>query len=190
MAYHGSGDPRESIMPIEQSTLPPIYVDVLQQKITELKETSGNRDFTQGGTTAGVTAASAIAALQESGSKLSRDMIKGTYRCFEEVCALIVELIGQFYDAPRQFRILGEGDVRFLTVGGENRRRAIFDIKVKAQKQSPFSRASQNELACRLYDMGLFAPENAEHALICLSMMEFEGREQVMADIRRNAAGA
>lgn len=32
--------------------------------------------MTQGGTAGGVTAASAIAALQEAGSKLSRDMLK------------------------------------------------------------------------------------------------------------------
>ena len=188
VAYYGSGDPRESIMPIEQPTLPAVYVDVLQQKITELKETSGNRDFTQGGTTAGVTAASAIAALQESGSKLSRDMLGGTYRAFEEICALILELIGQFYDAPRQFRIVGRDGHDFISLGGADRSRAIFDIKVKAQKQSPFTKLSQNELACQLYQMGLFAPENAERALICLSMMDFEGRDQIMAAIRRGAS--
>ena len=37
----------------------------------------------------GVTAASAIAALQEAGSKLSRDMIKAGYRAFGQVCYLV-----------------------------------------------------------------------------------------------------
>ena len=53
-----------------------------QSRIEELKEISGNRDMTQGGTAGGVTAASAIAALQEAGSKLSRDMLKSAYRAF------------------------------------------------------------------------------------------------------------
>ena len=42
-----------------------------------------------------------LAALQEAGSKLSRDMIKGTYFAFQQVCYLIIELIRQFYDTPR-----------------------------------------------------------------------------------------
>ena len=42
------------------NALPPFIVDHLQMKIDELKETSGNRDFSQGGTSSGVTAASAI----------------------------------------------------------------------------------------------------------------------------------
>lgn len=85
-----------------------IFVSILNNKIEELKETSGNRDFTQGGTVGGVTAASAIAALQEAGSKLSRDMIKASYRAFTQVCYLIIELMRQFYDEPRSFRIVGE----------------------------------------------------------------------------------
>ncbi len=73
-----------------------------------MKETSGNRDFSQGSTQSGVTAATAIAALQEAGSKLSRDMIRGTYRAYMEECYMVIELIRQFYDEPRKFRILGE----------------------------------------------------------------------------------
>jgi len=81
--------------------------DVLAH-IEELKETRGNRDFSQGGTTSGVTATSAIAALQEAGSKLSRDMIKGSYHAFTQIACLVIRLIRQFYDEPRAFRILGE----------------------------------------------------------------------------------
>ena len=56
--------------PIEVFPLNGTYYQVYQGKIEELKETSGNRDFSQGSTASGVTAASAIAALQEAGSKL------------------------------------------------------------------------------------------------------------------------
>lgn len=90
----GENDIRE----IQTSQLDSSVVNILQLKIEELKETSGNRDFSQGGTSSGVTAASAIAALQEAGSKLSRDMIKSSYRSFTRVCNLCIELIRQFYD--------------------------------------------------------------------------------------------
>lgn len=198
----GSGDPRESVMPIEQPALPPIYVNVLQNKIAELKETSGNRDFSQGGTTAGVTAASAIAALQEAGSKLSRDMITQFYDDYEEVSCFVIELIRQFYDVKRSFRILGEGGMQefmefdnramkskapqnvFGTQMGE--RVPIFDVKVKAQRQSPFSRMSQNELAMELFGKGFFNPQIADQSAVAVGMMEFEGKDEIMQRIEQN----
>ena len=43
-----------------------------------------------------MTAASAIAALQEAGSKLSRDMIKDSYNAHAQVVLLVIELVRQF----------------------------------------------------------------------------------------------
>ena len=60
-----------------------------------------------GGTASGVTAATAIAALQEAGGKLSRNMIDDGYEAFSDVVTLVIELIRQFYQLPRQFRLLG-----------------------------------------------------------------------------------
>lgn len=198
----GSADPKESIMPIEQPVLSAVYVNVLQNKIAELKETSGNRDFSQGGTTAGVTAASAIAALQEAGSKLSRDMITQSYDAYEEVCHFVIELIRQFYDVKRSFRIVGEGGaetfMEFDNSGMRPQRQPntfgvalgdrlpIFDVKVKAQRQSPFSRMSQNELAMELYGKGFFNPQIADQAAVAVGMMEFEGKDQILARIQQN----
>ena len=65
----------DSIAPIRVPALDSVYVAVLQNKIAEMKETAGNRDVMSGGTAGGVTAATAIAALQVAGGKLSRNMI-------------------------------------------------------------------------------------------------------------------
>lgn len=198
----GSVD-QSRLIPIQVSPLPSGAMEVRQNKIEELKETSGNRDFSQGSTTSGVTAASAIAALQEAGSKTSRDLNKGSYRAFSEICELAVELIRQFYDTARSFRILGEGNntneyVEFDNGGlkagapqeefGEmiESRRPVFDIKVKAQKSSPFSRLSQNELALQLYGNGIFNPNNADQALGLLDMMDFDGKQKVVERVSKN----
>ena len=71
---------QDSILPIQGKPLNEIYVQVINNKIDELKETTGNRDISTGGSSHGVTAASAIAAMQEAGSKLSRDSSKSAYR--------------------------------------------------------------------------------------------------------------
>ena len=171
-------------------------------RIEELKEISGNRDMTQGGTAGGVTAASAIAALQEAGSKLSRDMLKSAYRAFAKECYLIMDLMRQFYDEERIFRIIGEtGRSEFVHFSGAalraqalpgvggvelGSREPIFDIVVSAEKKSTFSRLSQNETAKECYQLGFFAPRNADAALAALEMMDFEGIEKVRQRVRQN----
>ena len=193
----GSNLGEDSIREIRLSGIPEIYLGILNSKIDELKETSGNRDFSQGGVSSGVTAASAIAALQEAGSKLTRDMVKGGYRAFSELNCLAVELIRQFYDEPRFFRILGDnGEQQFISYDNSairlksqgssfgvelGDRKPVFDIKVDAQKASPFSKISQNELALQLYNAGMFNPELRQQALIAISMMDFEGKDALAA---------
>lgn len=189
----------DSIKPIQGKSLSSIYVQVIQDKIDELKETTGNRDVSTGGTTGGVTAASAISAMQEAGSKLSRDHTRASYRAFRQVCMMVIELIRQFYDAPRCFRITGQKQ-RFVSfdnsgmkpqIQGENLglnllRLPLFDVEVTAQKQNPYTRLSQNELALQFYSAGFFDPVRADQALKCLDMMDFDGKDMVMAAIGRN----
>lgn len=198
---HYNGDPN-AVKPIENPQLSSIYVEVMNNKIEELKETSGNRDFSQGSTTSGVTAASAIAALQEAGSKLSRDMIKSTYRSFSDVVYLVIELIRQFYTVPRAFRITNDsGMLQFITMDNSGirpesagndfgvvtgGRQPYFDITVTAQRSSPFTKIAQNELAKEMYNLGFFNPQLSDQALLCMGMMQFDGKEEIERKIREN----
>lgn len=192
----------DNLREISVSSLPNFIVDHLQMKIDELKETSGNRDFSQGGTTSGVTAASAIAALQEAGSKLSRDMIKTSYRAFQQINYIVLELIRQFYDEIRSFRITGEtGEDQYVQFDNRNIReqmvvdpmtgetdfrRPVFDIKITSQKQSPFNKIAQNELAKELYQLGAFNPQMADQSLMMLEMMDFEQKDVVIQKVQQN----
>ena len=202
----GSSIGEESIREIGFTPLSSIYVTVLNNKINELKETSGNRDFSQGGTMGGVTSGTAIAALQEAGSKLSRDMINSTYNAFAQVCTLCIELMRQFYTVPRTMRISGEdggytyslfdnsyirGDVTGGEFGMEGVFRApVFDVKVKAHKQNSFSRSAQNTDALNFYSMGFFNPQKAVESLACMELIDIENKEKIKSIIRENAIAA
>ncbi len=177
-------------------------LNVLQMKIDELKETSSNRDFSQGSTASGVTAAAAISALQEAGNKQSRDMISASYRSFVRECYLVIELIRQFYDEKRSFRVTGEtGRYEFVEFSNQMMqgqpiptayagqeleadyeqlfRKPVFDIIVKPNKRSPYSKMAQNELAKEMYNMGFFNPQLAEQTMTALELMDFDGIEAV-----------
>ena len=193
---------QDSILPVQGKPLNNVYIEVLHDKIDELKETTGNRDISTGGTTSGVTAASAIAAMQEAGSKLSRDNNKASYRAFRKVVLMVIELIRQFYDLPRCFRIMGEnGTARFVEYSNANLqpqmqgiemgvdmgyRLPLFDVEITAQKQSPYSKMSQNELALQFFGAGFFNPQMSDQALACLEMMDFDRKQGIMQRIAQN----
>lgn len=190
------------IQEIRVDPISPIYTSVLQMKIEEMKDTASNRDVNSGGTGSGVTAASAIAALQEAGNKVSRDMISSSYEVHGQICALCIELMRQFYNEARSFRITGNGapgEYQFINVsnaklkdqpqglgtdGIQLYRRPVFDLKVIAQKRNPFSRMEQNERAKELYGLQFFNPDRAQEALGALEMMDFEGIDKVREQVK------
>ena len=183
----------DSIAPIHAGSLDSVYVAILNNKIAEMKETAGNRDVANGGTASGVTAGTAIAALQESGGKLSRNMIDDGYEAFADVVTLCIELIRQFYELPRQFRLLGAmGTEEFISYDrsgllpkmmddGVNVSYRVpeFDLEIGAEQESPYRTAEHNQLALQLFQMGFFRDDLADQALRCLELMEFKNKDQL-----------
>jgi hypothetical protein len=196
----------DAIRAIEYTGLSGNYINVLDQTINELRETSGNTETSTGSTSGGVTAASAIAALQEASGKGSRASIKASYECYAEVVNLVVELIRQFYDAPRQFRITGNmGIQRFMSftnegmqpqpqglIGGMDMgfRVPLYDIDIIPEKNNAYTRLSNNELALQFFGMGFFNPQLTDQALMTLNMMDFDKKDEIMQQISANGTMA
>ena len=169
------------------------YVEILNNKVRELREVSGNTESASGVSPSGVTAASAIAALQEASGKGSRASTLATYRAYTQVVQLCIELIRQFYDLPRTFRILGQyGAEEYVSFSNQGLkpqhqgtdfgvdmgcRLPVFDIKVSAQKKNIYTKVSQNELALQFFQLGFFNPQLTDQALLCLNMMDFDGKD-------------
>jgi hypothetical protein len=161
VVHVGGNMGRDSLRLIEHPSLDGNHVAMLEATVRELRETSGNTETANGSMSAGVTAASAIAALQEASGKGSRDATQASYRAYGELVELLIELIRQFYTLPRQFRILGEtGAEEFVSYSNRGLRPQpmaygglrlpVFDIKVVPQRRAAYSRLSQNELALSL----------------------------------------
>lgn len=191
-----------SLRRIDHTSLDGNYLNLLDMDIKELRETSGNTETSTGTTNSGVTAASAIAALQEASGKGSRDSTRSAYRAYGKIVTLCIELMRQFYSLPRQFRIVGqygmEQYISYTNAGlqpqyqgtnfGEDMgyRKPVFDVKVSAQKKNVYEKVSQNELALQFFQLGFFNPQMADQAILCLQMMEFEGKDGIMQKISQN----
>ena len=198
----------DSLRLVDYKPLSGNYLNMRQMTIDEMRQVTGNTETANGNTPSGVTAASAIAALQEASGKGSRDATRTSYRAYERVVNLCIELIRQFYELPRQFRITGEmGINKFvsydnsglamqpLMMGGipmtgqdgqEFYRLPVFDIKVSPAKASAYSRVAQNELAIQFYNLGFFEPQRTDQALACLQMMDFDDKDRVAQMVARN----
>ena len=199
---HVNSASEDALRRIEHDSLDAIYVNVMDRTIQELRECSGNTETSTGNIQSGVTAASAIAALQEASGKGSRDSTQAAYRAYSQIVDMCIELIRQFYDMPRQFRIIGEyGMQEFISYTnagiqpqhqgndfGEDMgyRLPVFDIKVSAQKRNVYTKVTQNELALQFFQMGFFNPQMVDQALMCMEMMEFDGKDGIMQRIAQN----
>ena len=184
---------------IEHNPLDGMYVNLLDRDIDELRETSGNTEAATGSTPGSVTAASGIAALQEAAGKTSSDSTQASYRVYADLVDMCIELIRQFYDMPRKFRILGQyGMERYVTYTNQGIqpqhqgndfgqdmgfRLPVFDVKVSAQKKNVYTKVAQNELAIQFFQLGFFNPQMVDQSLMCLEMMDFDDKDIIMQKI-------
>ena len=208
--YEGNAD---GILPLEVNPLPAIYAQILENTKEELKENSGNRDFSQGTTSGGVTAASAIAALQEASSKTSRTINLVSYDAFKSLITMVISRMQQFYSVPRTYRIILNNENYYAMVGISKDspmasdsmaellpdsvydqsigkymggHKPIYDISVGAEKASPYSRVAQNEFAKELFQLGVFNPQLADQTLGMLKMMDFDQKEEIIQTVSEN----
>jgi hypothetical protein len=200
--HTGGGLGEQSLRQIQTAGIQGTALEMMARKIDELKFTTGNTDVQNGGTPAGVTAASAIAALQEQSGRGSKDSSRSSYRAANRIYTMVIERIRQFYEIPRWFRILGQnGQERFELYsnarlkdqqleGGigleEGYRKPVFDVDVRSQRETAYTKLSQNELMIQLYQMGAFNPQNTDQILMMLDGMDFRGKEEMENKIRQN----
>ena len=199
--YTGSMN-KEDIIPIQTPAMNAAHLTYQEALINELRECSTNTETLAGTGGGGVTSAKGVLALQNAAMRTSRASSAGSYRAFRKIVYMIIEDIRQFYDTPRQFRILGENGVPYY-IRYDNRflrtrpgmiigdvqlppHTPEFDIEVQAERQSADTKAVQNELMLNFYNLGMLNPANADMAITALGAMDFKGKDELIAKIDRS----
>ncbi len=182
----------ENIRELQAKPLHAYIIQHRRNKIDELKEISGNRDFQQGETKGGVTAYSAIVALQQAGEKLSRDMISEGNNAYREIIYLCMELMRQFYDSPRSYRIDDEdGKHSYIKFSNRKWKEAAaehpveLDVAVSAEKSNPYSRIAHNQTMTDLWKLGVFRPDMADSAKLMLKNIHLDGKEKLLEELEK-----
>jgi len=186
----------------QAAPLNPYVLAHMKGKLAAIKEESGQNQFVRGDTNKGVTAASAILALQNAGSKRSRMIIDQMYDGFSLLVRMIVELIKENYTESRVFRMdstEGAYDMPFsadllkyrydeklnkpILVDGKKQERYMdFEITIEVEKNTPYQTLYLNELAMNLLSARIIDQDEA------LSMMNFDGKDKLVNMIAKRKA--
>lgn len=172
--------------------LPGYLLNYGQSIRQSIREESGSNDFARGQTYGGVTAASAIAALQEAGSKRSRMVARTVHGAFEEAVRQEIEVEREFCIFPRSVALKSAengraerasftGEDMFELTARNNRLPLEFTVSVRAQRENRFTVAAHNELVFKLVQMGMVTPD------IGLELMLFDGKQEAQARMRERA---
>lgn len=163
----------------------PAYVPQITQLTHEgMKENSGQNQFGRGETAHGVTAATAIMALQKAAGKRSMLIIDNVYKWFERATRQAIETIREFYKTDRYFMISGENGTQSIgTINGElmiaerdGKKVPIdFALDINPQAQNPYNTLVMNEFAVQLMQAGAISPYAG------ISMMDFADKQHILS---------
>lgn len=180
----------ESLNGVTWFTTPPLpayiigYINNIRESI---KQESGANDFSRGMVTGGVTAASAIAAMQEMSNKRARMIARMLHESFRDAVRLEIEVEREFNFFTRKVNVTVDGETEertFESVMLTKRAKGNvllpieFHISVKAQQETKYSAMSQNELALKMLQSGVMTPAQA------VELMVFEGKDQLLKQMK------
>ena len=159
----------------------------MMQLQADIKQDSGQNQFARGETVGGVTAASAISALQEAGGKITRLRTQGLNRGFREMVTQVMWLISQFYDRRRVLFITGrEVSASPERLFGQGCFPAPpYTVQVQVQRRNPLRQQAQNELVLQAYQMSAQAGQHFPLSTL-FELLQVEGKERILPVLREN----
>jgi len=153
----------------------------MMQMQSDIKQDSGQNQFARGETVGGVTAASAISALQEAGGKITRLRTHVFNQGFREIVTQAMWLISQFYDRRRVLFITGRqvdaSPARLF--GGEAFPEPPYTVQVQVQRRNPLRQQAQNDLFLQAYrlsaEAGQYFPLSA-----LFDILHVDGKDRIL----------
>lgn len=193
----GANIGEDAVRWLTNAPLPGSATGIMLQFQTDIKQDSGQNQFTRGETAGGVTAASAIAALQEAGGKITRLRTAALNRGFQAIVTQVMWLISEFYTQDRTRMITGrDGKQRKVDMSRQHlfgmpagfRDLALppppYSVQVQVQRRNPMRVQAQNELFIQMYSMAAQSGQPFPLSLL-LEMLNVDGKDTVMPVVRQ-----
>jgi len=167
------------------------------QMQTDIKQDSGQNQFTRGETAGGVTAASAISALQEAGGKITRLRTNVLNQGYKAIVEQVMWLISQFYDKNRLMMVTGREHTQQQRQVSADPERLFgkpkkghmppppYTVQVQVQRRNPLRQQAQNELFMQAYSMAMQG--GAQFPLYVLfELLHVDGKERILPVLKEH----
>ena len=158
---------------------------------SDIKQDSGQNQFTRGETAGGVTAASAISALQEAGGKITRLRTAVLNQGFKDMVEQVMWLVSQFYGDKKARMITGrDGKPRevdmsakhLMGAGKANKGKLPappYHVQIQISRRNPLRVQAQNELFIQAYTMAAQAGQQFPLSML-FELLQVDGKDRIM----------
>ena len=156
ITYKG-GDIRQDLTTVQTNPLNAQVHNMVIHLTDSMKQDSGQNQFSRGEGGLGVTAASAIQALQEAGGKITRMHTEKFKDAFREMIEQVLWVMSEYMEPSRKLRIVGgwdsTGNMKDRLVElhapkavGDKLPKPAYHVRVQVQKNNPLQIQMGNEL--------------------------------------------
>jgi hypothetical protein len=170
----GLGPPQQLNMP----EMPSYVLNELQNTLVDFEDISSQHAVSRGGTSSGVTAATAINFMQERDDALMTTTYQSIEDGWEKMAKQTLNHVVQFWDVPRIVSVTGvDGSFDAVTLKGSELKTGT-DIRMEAGSALPVSKAAKQALLMDIMKFGWVPPDKG------LELMEMGGLDKLYNDIK------
>ena len=149
-------DIREVLQTVQAAPLNNQVYQIMNYHVDTMKQDCGQNQFTRGEGGLGVTAATAIQALQEAGGKITRWHTEQFKSAFRDLVVQIMWLMSEYMTPERKLMIVGGWDStgnmnrRLVSLAapaaeGDAMKRPAYSVRVQVQRNNPLQIQADNE---------------------------------------------
>ena len=191
-------DIREVMQPVQASPINGQVYQMMTYLADTMKQDSGQNQFTRGEGGMGVTAASAIEALQSAGSKITRWHTEQFKEAFREVVEQILWVLSEYMEPGRTLRIVGGWDqagsmqeriVQLMTTAarGDALPKPAYTVRVQTQKNTPGQIQEANDFLMKAAELCAPYGQPLPPQSVIALMEGYRTKGSVLRAVRENA---
>lgn len=145
--------------PLPLQDLPSYVMQEVDRCIADMGDLAGQHEVSKGQTPPGVTAATAIAYLQEEDDTTLAHTVHSLEEGVEKIGRHFLSYVQQFWDAPRTVKVLGDNRIVEAYVFSKADLKGNTDLRIEHGSATPRSRAAKQAFITDLIDKGVIPPE-------------------------------
>ena len=198
--WEGS-DIREVLQTVQAQPLNGQVYEMLTYLADSMKQDCGQNQFTRGEAGLGVTAASAIEALQNAGNKITRWHTEIFKDAFREMVEQIIWVLSEYLEPGRTLRIVGGWDstgqmrdrlVTLIAPGAEGAglMRPAYAVRVQVQKNNPMQIQADNEFLQQVVEVCAKAGQPMPPETVVRLMEGYRTKNSVLAALEESSRTA